>query len=181
MRGVWNGSESSEKIEQDGITRHKLLIVNCGTDLTQPWNPCDSSGMASADPNTILSASHNDVTDMGPEGGPHFVMSPQSPDNSHTYGFEFFLFRSGIPTGQEALYASGGFTVTIWALVSASQTVGSFVVPMWCAFQPLTGIFYQELYHSFDCNATALRFQIGNLDEDPATNNLSIGIGFAEL
>jgi hypothetical protein len=181
MRGVWNGSESSEKIEQDGITRHKLLIVNCGTDTTVAWNPCDSSGIASADPNNIASALHNDVTDKGPEGGPHFVMSAETSDNSHPYGFEFCLFLDGIPGAQQADSGVGGWSVTVWALISATQTFGSSTPPLWASFATLTGVSAREMYHSFDCNASALRFQIGNLETDPGTANLSIGIAFAEL
>lgn len=181
MRGIWSGSESSEKIEQN-LTRHKLLTVNCGQDLTQGWNPCDSSGLASLDPNNIASATHNQVTDMGPEGGPHFVMSPQTSDGSpHSYGFEFCLFVSGIPNNQQADDAGGGWTVTIWELITPTQTFASQVAPIWASFQSVTGVFSHELYHSFDCNATAIRFQIGNLEEDPLTNNLSLIIAFAEL
>lgn len=188
MNGIWSASPASEEIRQSKYSRHRVITVNTGQTFAAGWNASDWSGMASMDPNTIAPNTHvPGAGDRGPEGGPHFVMSGVTPDDSHTYGFEFALFVVGIlPVGNRALPAVGGYTVTVWELVAATQYPGgpgasSAFTPVWISFDVQTGVGLQEAWHSFDCNAAALRFQITNLAADPAVNNFSINIAFTEL
>lgn len=177
--GLWVGGLAAEKLQQSQLVRHRLLIVSVGTDVSQPWPLEAASGFASLDPNTISPDTHNPNSDRGVEGGPHFVMSGETPDESHTYGFEFALFTRGVTNPADP--DTGGYTVTVWVLISNTQDPYGFQTPVWAAMQAQTGIQVNQLYHSFDVNAEAVRFQIDNLVVDPATSNLSIGIAFAEL
>lgn len=177
--GIWSGGKAEEIIRQGKFTRHNILVVNCGTNLAAAWQGQDASGLASLDPNAINPAQVNAVTPRGNEGGPHFVMSGETPDQSHTYGFEFCLFTQNLST--PALAGVGGYTVTVWVLIANSQNPISLVTPIWASFLTRTGVNARELYSSFDVNATAIRFQFGNLLVDPTTANLSLGIAFSEL
>ncbi len=176
--GIWSAGVGTEILSQGKLTRHRLLTVNCGIDLTQGWNEGDASGFASANPNGIFPLP-NPITDRGLEGGPHFIMSGETPDASHSYGFEFVLFLDGITAGNQAVAAAGGYTVTVWELISTVQRPG--LPPPWASFKTMTGVGAYEAWHSFDCNATALRFQITNLASNPVNNNKSIHIAFVEL
>lgn len=179
--GLWAGSESSESVRQGRLTRHRLLVVSPGQVLSTSWGTQAQSGLASLDPNSIVPGTHNTAVDKGPEGGPHFVMSGDTPDESHAYGFEFALFTDGL--NAPALPGTGGYTVTVWELVAATQDPGatSGSPPVWIAFQQQTGVNAREAWHSFDCNATMLRFQVTNLADNPVTNNKQIAIAFVEL
>lgn len=177
--GIWSGTTSGERIQQEQFVRHRLLIVSVGTDLALPWPEGSASGFASVDPNTIAANTHNPNSDRGPEGGPHFIMSGETPDESHTYGFEFSLFTKGlnVPTTPGV----GGYTVTIWVLIENTEDPYGLFTPVWASMAPLTGVLENQLFHSFDINAEAVRFQIGNLANNPSTVNEQIGIAFAEL
>lgn len=184
--GIWTGSASGELLRQSKLIRHRLLIVSPGTDVASPWPGECASGFASLDPNTIAPGTVNPNSDRGgPEGGPHFVMSGETPDESHTYGFEFTLFTRGL--GNPANPATGdGYDVTIWVLISNTQQPGGTATPIWTAMASNlvadgNGINADQLWHSFDVNAEAVRFQFGNLIDDPSTVNESIGIAFSEL
>lgn len=184
MNGIWEGTDGAEALAQNQLTRHELLIVCPGSDLTAPWPPFCSSGMADLDPNTIapgtINTNNNPV--LGPEGAPHFVMSGETTDGAHSYGFEFVLFTNNLTT--PAVAAAGDFDVTIWVLIANTQDpYGSFLgnVPVWGSFALQSGVALQQHYHSFDVNATCVRFQFGNLSADPAHNNTAIAIAFAPI
>lgn len=174
-------------MRQSKLVRHRLLIVSPGTDISLGWPGECASGFASLDPNTIAPGTTNPISPRGNEGGPHFVMSGETPDESHSYGFEFTLFTRGL--GSPANPATGdGYDVTIWVLISNTQQPGGIATPIWAAMAsnlvastPPNGINVDQLWHSFDVNAEAVRFQFGNLIDDPATVNNSIGIAFSEL
>ncbi len=164
MDGLWNAGKLREQTQQAELTKHRLLRVNISTlGLTEPG---DASSAASANPTGILIA----------DGGPHFIMSPLTPDNSKTYGFEFCLSTIGISPS-----ATGPFTVTIWALVGTStvQDQVSNLFPTWAALSSST-VAVNELWHSFDVNAAALRFQIESADADQSASH-SVMIAFSEL
>lgn len=179
MDGLWSGGALAEKIQQSKFVRHRLLIVSPGTNLGAPWPVDAASGFASVNPNNFGPGTVNPFSNRGQEGGPHFVMSGETPDESHTYGFEFTLFVNALTT--PALAAVGGYTVTIWVLITNTQDPYGFQAPVWAAMAPQTGVLVEQLWHSFDVNAEAIRFQITNLADDPAANNESIGIAFSEL
>lgn len=183
MDGLYHGSGSTEALQQAALTRHRILRVNCGQDLTAGWNDGDASGMASMDPNAIPLGSTNAVTPKGIEGGPHFILGGETPDGSHTYGFEWCVFTNGIAGGDLAAPDSGGYEVTVWVLIANTQCPqgGLNPIPVWASFLTLTGVDRRELYHSFDVNATCIRFQFGNLALDPTTNNRSLIMALAEL
>lgn len=177
--GIWTGNAAAEKIQQPKFVRHRLLIVSTGSDMTNPWPSEAASGLASLDPNNVSPGTVNSFSDRGNEGGPHFVMSGETPDESHTYGFEFCLFTKGV--NHIASPGVGGYTVTVWVLITNTQDPYAFGTPVWAAMAPNTGVLINEMWHSFDVNAEAVRFQVGNLELDPTANNLDIGIAFAEL
>jgi hypothetical protein len=179
--GIWSASENAEKLQQSDLVRHRLLVVSTGSNIALPWPADAASGFASLDPNTIGPGTHNPSSDRGPEGGPHFVMSGETPDESHTYGFEFCLMNTSNFLSTPALPGVGGYTVTIWVLISNTQDPYGADTPEWAAMLTQTGVNARELWHSFDVNAEAVRFQIANLANDPTVNNESIAIAFAEL
>lgn len=158
--GLWNargsGANASgvESIRQASLSRHKLLTVCLSTVGTK--GPLDSSSYASVNPNTILSNTNN-------EGGPHFILSPETPCGTKTVGFEWTLFASGLFSVETAATPGvGGFTVTIWELIANTQIGDISFMPIWASFEPKTTVGLQELYHSFDVNASAIRFQVEN-------------------
>ena len=166
MDGKWNSGLLQEHTSQGKLSRHRLLRVNL-SNLAGVVADGDASGLASANPTGILTS----------DGGPHFIMSARTPDESHAYGFEFFLSTLGIATP-----ATPTYTVTVWELIGTTirvdQTAALF--PVWASLLPLAGINNSELYHTFDVNACAVRFQIQDQDPDPAANR-SVIIGFCEL
>jgi hypothetical protein len=170
MDGLYRGKGKSEPIQQAQLTRHRLLTVN--TNPAGTLFPRDASGYASVDPNSGL------IPVASQEGGPHFVLSPQTTDGRPTLGFEFCLLTTGMSLvdGLIAVAAPGGFDVTVWAMIGSTQLSDGSAVPAWSSFSTLTGVGLNELFHSFDVNTCVLRFQIGNI----ATFG-SITIAFAEL
>lgn len=171
MDGLWSGQGASEAMQQASVVRHRLLCVNVSNAGFQ--NDRDISSYASVDPTTMGPG-------LAPQGGPHFVMSPETSDGSRSYGFEFGLTLSGIVGVDQAVALAGGFSVTWWELIgNASASDGSFT-PVWMSFATQTGVNPNELYNSFEVNATALRCQITNVTQ-PAGSGGSVIIVFAEL
>lgn len=167
----------AEQFRQTTITREKILVVNtsptgvigftqAGPTITQ-WA---SSSYASLDPNDTTQG-------VGALMGPHFVMSGETSDGAHPFGFSFSMTELGL-LGPAAVANAGGFTVTAWVLVGNLQIPNLPAVyrQQWVSFDPLTGVGYRQLFHSFDVNACAIRFQIGNI----LTHGL-VGLIFAEL
>lgn len=167
--GLYSGRGKSEKLQQLELTRHRLLTFN--TDPAGSLNSCDASSYGSVDPNSPA------IPLASQEGGPHFVLSPETPDGRPTLGFEFCLVQKGIPLGFNlAIPAAGGFDVTIWVMVGNTMLSDGSAVPAWASLAPETGVALNTLYHCFDVNATVLRFQIGN-----QTQFGSITVALAEL
>lgn len=166
MDGQWNAGPAVEATTQAELSRHRLLRVN----LSFNKEPGDASNNAQEDPNGIGPGNDND-------GGPHFILSSVTPDNSHCYGFEFVLFTQGITPA-----ATAPFTVTVWELIGNTQLADPAVatVPIWAALLPVTPVGINELWHTFDVNACAIRFQIVDEDEDQNASR-SVVIGLAEL
>lgn len=134
-------------LQQAGLSRERYLVVNTGAVKTSD----DASAHAAQDPT-------DKALCPNPDNAPHFILSPETPDGRPTLGFEFFL--AGL-VGVAAVAGVAGFTVTIWKLAVNLQlgnpaTFG----PLYSSFTPKTGVGFKEQYHSFDCNAAALRFQI---------------------
>jgi hypothetical protein len=178
--GIWTATETAEKINQPQFVRHRLLFVSTGSNVALAWPADAASGFASLNPNLIGPGTNtNPISPRGFEGGPHFVMSGETSDESHTYGFEFALFTDNLIA--PALPAVGGYTVTIWVLISSTQDPYGANAPVWAAMATNTGVNAKELWHTFDVNAEAVRFQITNLANDPTLVNETIGIAFAEL
>lgn len=147
--GLWSTPDRQELIQQTGYARMRLLRVS-----TAARSPDAASGFAALAPNVA-------PLSVSPEGGPHFLMSPQTPDGFRVEGAEWCLLQ---PIAGAAVPGAGGFTVTVWRLIDVTmqQTIGK----QWASFAPVTGVGYSELYHSFDHNTIALRLQIGNVATD---------------
>jgi len=141
--GIWGASESAEKLQQSDLTRHRLLVVSPGSNIALGWPVDCASGFASLDPNSISPSTHNPITDRGPEVAPHFVMSGETPDESHTYGFEFALFHNLLVA--PALPGAGGYTVTVWVEISNTQDPYGSFTPEWAAMATNTGVNPREL------------------------------------
>jgi hypothetical protein len=174
MDGLWNAASSQEPTRQAGLVRHRILTFNL--DPGGALNDFDASSYGSVDPNSITPTSSS----RGLEGGPHFVLSPQSPDGRPTLGFEWALTNLGL-SGFAATPGEDGFTVTIWVMLGVSMSPDGTDRPDWAAFEPITGVDYRQMYHSFDTNASVIRFQISNYAEPVEPNENSVGIAFAEL
>jgi hypothetical protein len=158
MDGLWStGNDRREVIQQAKFNRFRLLRVN-----TAAKGASDMSGSAGLDPTVAPLA-----TTPGAEGGPHFILAPETGDGQLTQGFEFGLISPSDPPAGAATGATpgaGGFTITIWRLVDTAQQAGiSTLSKSWLAMQPLTGADYKQLFRSFDMNTGAIRFQIGNV------------------
>jgi hypothetical protein len=154
MDGLWStgNPDRREVIQQAKFNRFRLLRVN-----TAAAGASEMSGSAGLDP-TVAPLS----TDVN--GGPHFILAPETGDGQLTQGFEFGLISPTDPPGGGATGATpgaGGFTITIWRLVDTTQQAG--VPKQWLAMQPITGGDYKQLFRSFDMNTGAIRFQIGNV------------------
>jgi hypothetical protein len=173
---------SSEQFQQSGITRERSLIVSTSPTGDIPiivvgnnTTLAAASSYASLDPND---------TSMGAldQLGPHFVMSPQTPDGSHSYGFKVCLGNLGLlDTAAVALPGTDGlpgFTITPWILLGSLQiqNLPRAYRQQWASLAPAVDAKYFEWWHTFDLNACAVRFQIGNI----ATHGL-INLIFAEL
>lgn len=153
--GLWPTGTALDPYRQARIVRHKALRINL--DSGGALNDEDQSSYGSVAPSSFIPVSDA----RGLEGGPHFILSPETPDGRPTLGFEWCLLFHNDAQGS-TLAGVGGFTVTIWSLISATFAVDGLTVPQWAAFEPLTGVGFRELYHTFDTNACALRFQIEN-------------------
>lgn len=174
MDGLWSGQGSSESTQQSQFIRHRLLTVNVSN--IGFTNPRDASSYASVDPNLMAAA----LNWAPPQGGPHFVMSPETPDSVHSYGFEFSLTVSGVTGVDQVVPLAGGMTLTWWELLGNTQASDGAFVPTWASFAPQTGVNMNELYHSFDVNTCALRLQITNVTQ-PVASGGSVIIVFSEL
>jgi len=172
MDGLWNAVGRNELLRQQDLIRHRLLRFN--TSAAGALNEGDASSHGRDNPNTTLA--------VPPEGGPHFVMSPQTGDGRPTLGFEFCLCdpaQLGIPGGERATFAAGGVTITLWCLIGSTFGAnGSAAVPIWASFAALASVQYNELYRSFDVNTTCVRFQVGPTG---LTADGSVVLAFAEL
>lgn len=172
MDGLWNAVGRNELLRQKDLIRHRLLRVNTGP--AAGMNEGDASAYAQDNPNTTLATP--------PQGGPHFVMSPLTPDNRPTLGFEFCLCdpaQLGIPGGERATFAAGGVDITVWCLIGSTFGAnGAAAVPIWASFDTMAGVQYNQLFRSFDVNTTCIRFQIGPTG---LTLDGSVVIAFSEL
>lgn len=170
MDGLWNNEVGVEGTNQGELSKHRLLRVNLSTNgLT---NPGDASSGAALNPNTTAS------TELV---GPHFHMSPVTPDNRPTLGFEFALLVGGLGLTERMTFPAGGVNVTIWSLIGhLASGDGGIGNRGWVSFATLSGVQAAQLFHSFDINAGCIRFQIsGTADDTLATN--SVLIAFSEL
>lgn len=172
MDGLWNAVGRNELLRQKDLIRHRLLRFN--TSAAGALNEGDASSHGRDNPNTTLAAP--------PEGGPHFVMSPLTPDNRPSLGFEFCICdpaQLGMPGGERATFAAGGVDVTVWCLIGSTFGAnGSAGIPIWASFATLVGVQFNQLFRSFDVNSTVIRFQIGPTG---LTADGSVIIAFSEL
>lgn len=164
--GLWRSGVSIESFRQAGLIRERILTVNTGA---PPFNPEDASGFAKESPIAPP------VGAEAPHMGPHFIMSANASDGRQTVGFEFSLLNLLIPGGKRATAAAGGFSVTVWRLVSNAM-IKTATRADWVFFQTRTGVAVNQLFSTFQVNAVALRFQIHNIAADG-----SIQIMFAEI
>jgi len=167
MDGHWNAGLYNEFTQQGQLSKHRLLRVNL-SNVNGTLAPGDESGQAVSAPPTILDG----------DGGPHFIMSSETPDNAHAFGFEWALSVRGVSNSA----GNGPFTVTIWEMIGTStrnDPAGVLIVPIWAAMTPNAGVLVEQLFHSFDVNATAIRFQID--DGAAVAGNRSVIIAFCEL
>lgn len=172
--GLWNGQGASETLIQP-LSRHSFLSVELGNTINDPaTNPNRvSSRYASYDPNETRTVPGDALK---ANSGPHFVMSPETPDNAKTLGLEWcllpaYLTNVGISQANSARPLTGGFTVTIWCMLANTQTPDGVTGPLWASLLPETGVGFNELYHSFDINVHAIRFQIGNATSTSGGND----------
>lgn len=163
--GFWSGGVNQEKTSQVRKDAHRPLRVNVSS--LGNLNAGDASSYASENPNSSTGFI---------QGGPHYMLSPETPDESHTYGFEFLLVTSCFPPAERIGVPVGGVDVTVWQLIGNSQfnDPAAPVIPVWGSFEPLTGVQMTELYHSFDCNACAIRFQISGTSDDVVGGSVMI-------
>lgn len=152
MDGLWNSTRASEKLYQKNLTRHRILTVN--TSPAGVVNELDASSYASVAPNSGAIPF--------PEGGPHFHLSPETPDGRPTLGFELTLGTS-FPLALSANFAGAGFDVTVWVLIANTTQPQGLFLPKWASFATQTGVQFDQLFHTFDVNATAIRIQIANV------------------
>jgi hypothetical protein len=180
--GRFNAANASESIQQAGLSRHRLLTVELGTgQVTNPPPAAVASYRAFQNPNLIPEPN---AANPNPTGGPHFVMSAETPDNAHTFGMEFAIINSNnfsVAAPVLATPLTGGFTVTVWCLITVTQDPAGVGVPVWASLLPQTGVQFNELYRTFDINAQAIRFQIENGSSSGGANTGAVTIAMCEL
>lgn len=184
--GKWNGAQTSEILRQD-LTRHRLLSVYLGN--TAP-------ALVGPDPTILVSSYFACLSPNNPGfgptqpgylyGGPHFVMSNETPDQAHTFGVQLALLNGainlGVAAGDLATPLAGNFTLTLWCLISTTEFSNGQGIPIWASLNPVAGVQFNELYHSFDINATAIRVQIENgTSANNGVNSGVIAIAMSEL
>jgi len=177
--GKWSGQGASEVLIQP-LSRHRILSVELGANYFVPPSSADdevSSFYAAEAPNDFSVFSPGSVAQAS--GGPHFVMSPETPDNAKTLGLEWALFLGDLKSytssnTQSAYPDAGGFSVTIWCLIANSMQPDGYSTPLWAAMLPETGVEFDQLYHSFDINVHAIRFQITNASSPSRGANTGI-------
>ena len=167
MDGKWNSGLGREANRQTELMRHRFLRV--GLSSTGLVLAGDASGYAGTAPASVP----ND------DGGPHVVMSPRTPDESKTYGIEFCLTGTLVASTQRG---TAPFDVTVWELIGNSIVTDANApfIPIWASLLPVSGVAFNELYHTFDINATMLRFQIDDAAADQTVAR-SVVIAYAEL
>lgn len=171
---------NAEQFKQSGITRERSLVVTTGATIPI-INVGSNTTFAAA--SRYASVSPNDTTlGVAEDLGPHFVMSAITPDGSHPYGFKFCLSDKGLlDTAAVALPGTDGvpaFTVTAWILIGNLQipNLPAAYRQQWASLQQAVDVRYLEWWDTFDVNACAVRFQIGNIATDGLLN-----IVFSEL
>jgi hypothetical protein len=170
--GKFNNGRA-QQFKQGNITREHVLVVNTSptgvigstsvvtqdggissVTIVQPWA---ASSYASLDPNDTTQG-------IAEEMGPHWVMSGETSDGAHPFGFKLMLSDKGL-LGAAAVADEGGFTVTPWVLAGSAQIVN--LPPayrqQWGGIEGATGVEYMQWYHCFDVNPCAIRVQIGNI------------------
>jgi hypothetical protein len=155
--GLWTGVGGSEVLRQTKLTRHRLLAVNTSAVGARAADGSDASSFASLSPNAMGAAQF-------PDGGPHFIMSPETPSGNPTLGFQWGICDSAVIHQDPAIraqFAAGGVDVTVWVLVESTFFPNGGDNPQWLSFQTLTGVQPGQLFRSFDVDASCLRFQIG--------------------
>lgn len=155
--GLWTGVGSVERIHQAQLTRHRLLAINTSAAGARAADGTDASSFGSVDPNTLGLA-------QAPEGGPHFIMSPETPSGLPTTGFEWGICDPAVIHQDPAIRfqnAAGGIDVTVWVLIGTTFFPNGGDNPQWASFQTLSGVLPSKLYRSFDIDASILRFQLG--------------------
>lgn len=165
--GLWPGGRALDIFQQGGMIRERVLTVYTG--VAPPLGVFDFPASGHAKESPMAPPAGVGPPDMGP----HFVMSPETTDGRPALGFQFALLNSHIFAGVRATPGAGGFSVTPWILVANAMTVQS---PEWVAMATIAGVGVNQLFSSFDINASAVRFQIGNVAVDGA-----VQIMFAEL
>ena len=162
--GIWSSGPNVEDAPQSGLIKHRLLRINLSS--AGLLNPGDASSLGEVEPALFPG---------DPSAGPHFVMSPRTPDQSKTFGAEFALFPPSTN------FATAPFDVTVWVLIGTSTIVSQPAppTPLWANMVTISALPYQQLVSTFDINAEALRFQI--VDAGVAASNRSVIIAFSEL
>jgi hypothetical protein len=154
--GLWTGVGATEVLRQGPLTRHRLLAVNTSAAGARAADGSDASSYASVNPN---------VGPPGialPDGGPHFVMSPEAPGGLPTHGFEWGFCDAAVihqTPGIQAQFAAAGVDITVWVLIAATFFPNGGDNPQWASFQTLVGAQPSQLFRSFDVDPSALRFQ----------------------
>lgn len=160
--GRWTGVGASERLSQAEFMRHRLLAVNTSAAGTRAADGTDASSFASVDPNT-LSPPPFGATPL-PEGGPHFIMSPEAPSGFKTMGFGWGILDATVVHQDPAIraqFAATGVDVVCWVLIETTVFPNGGDNPQWASFATLTGVQPGQYYRSFDIDAGAIRFQIG--------------------
>ena len=160
--GLWTGVGDVEILRQKHLTRHRLLAINTSAAGARAADGTDASSYGSVDPNTMQPPGV-----PFPNGGPHFIMSPETPSGNPTLGCEWGICDAAVMHQDPAIraqFAAGGVTVTVWALIGSTFFPNGTDNPQWASFQPLPGVQPGQLFRSFDVDASCLRFQIGNSD-----------------
>lgn len=164
MDGKWSAGATIEQTLQGNLTKHRLLQFNLSNaGLLQNG---DASSLGNVDPSLFPGDD---------DSGPHFVMSPKTGDGAKSFGAEFGLFAPGVA------FATGPFDITPWLLIGTTTIVSEPAPPspLWGNMTTIVGAAYQEMYSSFDINASAIRFQV--VSTDAAGASVSVKIAFAEL
>ena len=150
--GLYPTNTCLEPLHNAETMRERMIVVNTNAPTAR-----DVSGFANFAPGPFQGSPGS----APPLTGPHFVLSPVTPDNQRTTGFEWMLTDYGVE-GAATIDQVTGAEVQIWKYFPNTSAYYHPSQPgLFGQMALTTGVQFNQLFRSFDVNACAIYFQFG--------------------